>query len=105
MVSSADVPDQFMVNWRTGSRSELKNPHLSRPATSKLCSACDACREARVKCTGETQCRRCRNANERCHYSASMRSGRRKAWRIQQATGRTPESSDASINDALEPVG
>lgn len=87
MVSSTDVPAQFVSNWKPSSRApsgETSNQGPpkggSPPGTSnKLCLACDECRQARVKCPGGNPCRRCMNNDGYCHYSVSKRSGRTKA--------------------------
>ncbi|KKK13975.1 hypothetical protein ARAM_000227 [Aspergillus rambellii] len=113
MVSSADVPAQFVLNWKPYSRTSSRGTSNqsspkggSSPGTNhKLCLACDACRQARVKCSGGNPCRRCMNNDGYCHYSVSMRSGRTKAIhnKKRQSNSRNSRNSSNSSSEAPPP--
>ncbi len=95
MVSSDDVPDEFLINWNPSLNSSgTGNRRQSEPT--KLCSACDSCRQARVRCGGGSTCQRCSNNDLHCHYSSSRRSGRLKATQVMRRNGhpnrQTPQS-------------
>ncbi|KAB8223693.1 hypothetical protein BDV33DRAFT_30270 [Aspergillus novoparasiticus] len=108
MVSSSEVPSHLSTSWKA-----TEAP--SRRSSPRLCSACDACRQSRVKCTGGNPCRRCGNNGANCHYSVSLRNGRLKANRVQKPTAQasppysgTPpgrhgrgSSRDLHMNDGL----
>ncbi|KNG89655.1 hypothetical protein ANOM_002349 [Aspergillus nomiae NRRL 13137] len=108
MVSSSEVPSHLSNSWKA-----TEAP--SRRSSPRLCSACDACRQSRVKCTGGNPCQRCGNNGANCHYSVSMRNGRLKANRVQKPaaqasppysgtpTGRHNRGSsrDLHMNDGL----
>ncbi|KAE8353622.1 hypothetical protein BDV28DRAFT_103535 [Aspergillus coremiiformis] len=79
MVSSSDVPSHLSNSWKATEAS-------SRRSSPRLCSACDACRQSRVKCTGGSPCQRCGNNGATCHYSVSLRNGRLKANRVQKSS-------------------
>jgi hypothetical protein len=115
MVSSTEIPDAFLYNWhprrrQTGGKAasaEPKNtspnstksssndactPTSKPPSNVKICSACDSCRQSRVKCSGGRTCQRCSNNNYVCNYSVSLRSGRLKARRNRQSVSQTSQS-------------
>ncbi|OGM48591.1 hypothetical protein ABOM_002470 [Aspergillus bombycis] len=108
MVSSSDVPSHLSTSWKAAEAP-------SRRSSPRLCSACDACRQSRVKCTGGNPCQRCGNNGANCHYSVSLRNGRLKANRVQKPvaqasppysgspTGRhnRGNSRDLHLNDSL----
>ncbi|KAE8413737.1 hypothetical protein BDV36DRAFT_299706 [Aspergillus pseudocaelatus] len=108
MVSSSEVPSHLSTSWKA-----TEAP--SRRSSPRLCSACDACRQSRVKCTGGNPCQRCGNNGANCHYSVSLRNGRLKANRVQKPaaqasppysgtpTGRHGRGSsrDLHMNDSL----
>lgn len=77
MVASSEVPRHLSTSWKA-----TEAP--SRRSSPRLCSACDACRQSRVKCTGGNPCQRCGNNGANCHYSVSLRNGRLKANRVQK---------------------
>ncbi|KAE8153892.1 hypothetical protein BDV25DRAFT_148621 [Aspergillus avenaceus] len=85
MIKLPESPSKYSANWKA-------NP--SRRSSPRLCSACDACRQSRVKCTGGTPCRRCGNNGSTCHYSISLRQGRLKANRNQKSCSQRPSPVD-----------
>lgn len=106
MVSSADVPAQFVSNWKPYSRAPREVPTSNRtsPKTSsnKLCLACDQCRQARVKCPGGNPCRRCMNNDGYCRYSVSKRSGRIKAIHNKKRQDNSNILSPSTIVDSSQ---
>lgn len=44
----------------------------------RLRSACDSCRQSKVKCSGESTCSRCLKQDLPCHYSPANRAGKPK---------------------------
>ncbi|KAF4631387.1 hypothetical protein G7Y89_g6745 [Cudoniella acicularis] len=103
MVSSSQVPDEFLVSWDPLRQSALRNRRIStdfrnsnetsdsnsssikKPESKRLNSACDMCRHSRVKCSGENpSCQRCTSNHLSCNYSVSRRSGRVKASKPDQ---------------------
>lgn len=106
MVSSTDVPGQYMISWKTGEEDSTSPSSIitaeqaarfaRRSSSSRLCSACDGCRQARVKCGGGNPCQRCKGNSLRCHYSISMRNGRLKATRIRQQDNANPNQNSTS---------
>ncbi|KAE8375176.1 hypothetical protein BDV26DRAFT_21671 [Aspergillus bertholletiae] len=108
MVSSSEVPSHLSTSWKA-------TDAPSRRSSPRLCSACDACRQSRVKCTGGNPCQRCGNNGASCHYSVSLRNGRLKANRVQKPAAQssppysgTPtsrhgrgSSRDLHLNDSL----
>ncbi|KAL3710762.1 hypothetical protein TMatcc_004558 [Talaromyces marneffei ATCC 18224] len=59
----------------------------------KLRSACDACHEAKVKCTGGTPCVHCKNHHHNCHYSFAARIGKPKGSRNRKTLARLREAA------------
>ncbi|KAB8237347.1 Zn(II)2Cys6 transcription factor domain-containing protein [Aspergillus alliaceus] len=89
MVTSSEVPSHLSSSWKTTEAS-------SRRSSPRLCSACDACRHSRVKCTGGSPCQRCGNNGTICHYSVSLRNGRLKANRVQKPVAQaSPPSANS----------
>jgi hypothetical protein len=92
MVSSSQVPNERLVNWNplreSPAHGEAMSPissdgstlSNSRPHTSKsLRTACDLCRQSRIKCSGGSTCQRCASNGLKCNYGVSLRNGRLKA--------------------------
>ena len=79
---SSDVPDNFIINWRTSepapsggsgrSGSRSRRPLVRRPIT-----ACESCRVAKVRCNGQQKCRRCVAKGLSCIYTSSSIVGSR----------------------------
>jgi hypothetical protein len=76
MVFSSEIPSHLSTSWKATDTSRRLSP--------RLCSACDSCRQSRVKCTGGSPCQRCGNNGATCHYSVSLRNGRLKANKVQK---------------------
>lgn len=87
MVTSADVPEQFISSWNIGAQTRRagslnvrtdrqENGTVHGRLGGKLCSACDSCRKIRVRCSGGDPCRKCEGTGSHCHYSPSLRNGR-----------------------------
>ncbi|KAF2839790.1 hypothetical protein M501DRAFT_991796 [Patellaria atrata CBS 101060] len=53
-------------------------PPRQRDVTTKLRAACDFCHSAKVKCTGEATCARCKNYAVPCVYSFAIKAGKPK---------------------------
>lgn len=79
---------------------------MSRPRTSeespqnltkKLRVACDACHQAKIKCSGSTPCSSCVRAGHNCVYSPSKPSGRPKGTKNSRRGDQS--ESDKSGND------
>ncbi|KAH6683020.1 hypothetical protein B0J14DRAFT_574891 [Halenospora varia] len=86
MASSSRIPDEYLNTWgaiNNYTPNAFQGTSISRDANSrpvkKLNSACDLCRQSRVKCSGGFSCRRCEDNNLKCKYSISRRCGRVKA--------------------------
>lgn len=89
MVSLSQIPNERLVNWKplrrspshaetiyTISSSSGSTPHQP---TKRLRTACDLCRQCRIKCSGGSTCQRCASNGLKCNYGVSMRHGRTKA--------------------------
>jgi hypothetical protein len=63
-------------------------PSFTMAPPSKLRSACDACHQAKVRCTGGVSCLHCRNHNQECHYSYAARIGKPKGSRNRKTLAR-----------------
>ena len=93
MVSSDDVPEEFLITWNPSlncsgiGNGTCSSANRRQSEPTKLCSACDSCRQARVRCGGGDTCQRCSNNNLHCHYSSSRRSGRLKATQVRRREG------------------
>ncbi|KAL3481332.1 hypothetical protein BJX99DRAFT_163634 [Aspergillus californicus] len=62
---TGDIPQSLIQNWQS-TAAEGARPVVRRPAT-----ACEACRTAKVKCTGhQSACERCTSRGIRCQYSS-----------------------------------
>ncbi|KAL1971188.1 hypothetical protein VTN77DRAFT_140 [Rasamsonia byssochlamydoides] len=61
---------------------------MSQPPKLKLRSACDACHQAKVRCTGGSSCLHCRNHKQECHYSYAARIGKPKGSRNRKTLAR-----------------
>lgn len=68
---------------------EKKSP----PQQAKLRSACDACHEAKVRCTGGRPCVHCKNHQQNCHYSFAARIGKPKGSRNRKTLARLKEAA------------
>lgn len=66
---------------------------MAHTQTPKLRSACDACHEAKVKCTGGTPCVHCKNHHQNCHYSFAARIGKPKGSRNRKTLARLREAA------------
>lgn len=64
----------------------------SSQQTPKLRSACDACHEAKVRCSGGTPCLHCKNHRLNCHYSYAARIGKPKGSRNRKTLARLREA-------------
>jgi hypothetical protein len=120
MLSLARVPDEFLNNWTpirsaaatatSSSSSGGGTTATSRSSTPrKVCTACDSCRQARVKCNGDNDatCQRCHNSGSHCNYSTSMRSGRVKATRARNTVSKALVSSASRqkrVNHSQDPT-
>lgn len=71
--------------------------------TPKLRSACDACHEAKVRCTGGTPCVHCKNHRHDCHYSVAARIGKPKGSRNRKTLARLREAALNSAGATSEP--
>jgi Zn(2)-Cys(6) binuclear cluster domain-containing protein len=60
--------------------SSFRNPNQAY-TTLKLRSACDACHQAKVKCSRGASCLHCRIHNQECRYSYTARIGKPKGSR------------------------
>lgn len=118
MVSSAEVPNQFVLRWNGVKSKSLTTHHehnntkrtssSSSGSGSKLRSACDSCRVARVRCRGGNPCQRCRGHGSHCQYSPSLRNGRWKANRSRDSlspslTSNPPSRQDSAHEDLQSP--
>lgn len=61
------IPENLIVNWRISDLSDGAKPLLRRPPT-----ACDACRAAKAKCSGQRDCGRCTERGLACTYSSQV---------------------------------
>lgn len=61
------IPENLIFNWRSSELRDGAKPLLRRPAT-----ACDACRTAKAKCSGQQDCGRCTRRGLICTYSSQV---------------------------------
>jgi len=114
MVSSSQVPDQCLINWNplrespdhdeamSPISSGGSTPGGSRPHTSKrLRTACDLCRQSRIKCSGGSTCQRCAGNGLKCNYGVSLRNGRLKA--TARRTSSSPGGAKRLRRDSSRP--
>lgn len=65
-----EIPRGFLLNWQpSGTQDGKPLALIRRPAT-----ACEACRAAKVKCSGQLDCDRCTNRGTPCRYTTPSRS-------------------------------
>ena len=112
MVFSDDVPNSYLVNWDLASNSSSTSDggslisHRRQSSFTKLCAACNSCRQARVRCGGGSTCPRCSIHKLPCHYSNSRRSGRTKAPQSRRyeglLNGSAPKSPIKNSGNVLE---
>ena len=112
MVSSDDVPEEFLITWNpSANNSSTSNgtgsaTNRRQSESIKLCTACDSCSQARVRCGGGSTCQRCSNNNLQCHYSSSRRSGRLKATQVSRREGHSNRQTPRSpVNYQTVPLG
>lgn len=72
------IPENLIVNWHTSELRDGGRPLLRRPPT-----ACDACRAAKAKCSGQQNCGRCTKRGLICKY-------------ISQVTNRSSPAGDSA---------
>lgn len=63
---SRSIPQNLIVNWRPSDLRDGAKPLLRRPVT-----ACDACRNAKAKCSGK-DCNRCSARGLVCTYASQV---------------------------------
>lgn len=61
------IPENLIVNWRPSNRHDGPRTLLRRPVT-----ACDACRTAKAKCSGNQGCDRCTIRGLVCTYKSQV---------------------------------
>lgn len=86
-----------------------QDPNKHRPPSGKkLRTACDACHQSKMKCSGGTPCSNCRDSRYNCCYSLSNRSGRPKGTKnkrtLERTIGKRSGPSENTENDESSPV-
>ncbi|KAH8695331.1 hypothetical protein BGW36DRAFT_361032 [Talaromyces proteolyticus] len=77
---------------------------MANTQTPKLRSACDACHEAKVRCSGGTPCMHCKNHHHSCHYSFAARIGKPKGSRNRKTLARLREAAlNAAVATSQQP--
>lgn len=111
MPASSNVPTSYSSRWRANG-AQTTSPSSANPHSpaAKYNTSCNACRKARVKCSGGKPCRKCAAsaAPESCVYSVSRRRGKRKASDVRHpeaatAGNPTPEGDPLDIA-AFDPL-
>ena len=68
------------------------HPTGQRGYTQKLRSACDPCHHAKVKCSEDKPCARCRNNNLQCTHSYAIKAGKPKGSKNQKTLQRLEQN-------------
>nr|QTE76008.1 ScyR8 [Scytalidium album] len=73
------------------------------PKQPKLRSTCDACQDAKTRCSHDNpRCRRCETRNIKCVYSISRRMGRPRRLKTNESDPKQPKNKSNNVSRAME---